>query len=252
MTAPIALQLYTLREAAAQDGFESVVRTVAQMGYVGVEPAGFPGTTAEEAGKLFKELGLQVPSAHVALPVGDAAQEVVDVMHAIDSTCIVSGKGPADFETVDKIKATCDLFNEANTNAKAAGMCFGIHNHWWEYLQVENKFVYEYMLELLDPDITFEIDTYWVKAAGVDPAQIVRKMGARSPLLHIKDGPAVRDQPMTPIGTGVMDFPAIVQAGEGHTEWMIVELDRCAIDMVQAVQESYDYLVGEGLARGSK
>ncbi|MBN1933583.1 MAG: sugar phosphate isomerase/epimerase [Anaerolineae bacterium] len=252
MTAPIALQLYTLREAAARDGFESVVRTVAQMGYVGVEPAGFPGTTAEEAGKLFKELGLVVPSAHVALPVGDAVQEVVDVMHAIGSTCIVSGKGPADFDTVDKIKATCDLFNEANTHAKAAGMCLGIHNHWWEYLQVEGKFVYEYMLDWLDADITFEIDTYWVKAAGVDPVRIVAQMGARSPLLHIKDGPAVRDQPMTPIGTGVMDFPAIVQAGKGHTEWMIVELDRCATDMVQAVQESYDYLVGEGLARGSK
>ena len=49
-----------------------------------------------------------------------------------------------------------------------------------------------------------------------------------------------------------MDFPAIVQAGAEHTEWMIVELDRCDTDMVDAVQQSYDYLVGEGLARGSK
>ena len=60
MTAPIALQLYTLREAAARDGFESIVRTVAKMGYVGVEPAGFPGTTAEEAGKLPDALAVMV------------------------------------------------------------------------------------------------------------------------------------------------------------------------------------------------
>ena len=164
----------------------------------------------------------------------------------------MSGQGSDGYKTLDLIRKACDLFNEADANAKAVGMSFGIHNHWWEYLQVENKFVYEYMLDLLDPDITFEIDTYWVKAAGVDPSLIVAKMGARSPLLHIKDGPAVRDQPMTPIGTGVMDFPAIVKAGEGHTEWMIIELDRCATDMVKAVRKSYDYLVGEGLARGNK
>ena len=213
MAAPIALQLYTLREAAAQDGFETIIRKVADMGYVGVEPAGFPGTTPEAAGKLFKELGLVVPSAHVALPVGDAVQEVIDIMNAIGSTCIVTGKGPDDFDTVAKIEATCDLFNEASANAEAAGMSFGIHNHWWEYLQVEGKYFYEYLLDRLDPAITFEIDTYWVKAAGVDPVGVVARMGARSPLLHIKDGPAVREKAMTAIGTGVMDFPAIVKAG---------------------------------------
>ncbi|MBT7864437.1 MAG: sugar phosphate isomerase/epimerase, partial [Gemmatimonadetes bacterium] len=34
--------------------------------------------------------------------------------------------------------------------------------------------------------------------------------------------------------------------------WMIVELDRCETDMVEAVKKSYDYLVGEGLAAGNK
>jgi sugar phosphate isomerase/epimerase len=252
MTAPIALQLYTLREAAAERGFETVVRQVAEMGYVGVEPAGFPGTTPEAAGKLFAELGLAVPSAHVALPVGDSKQEVLDTMAAIGSTCIVSGKGPDDFNTVDAVVATCDLFNEANANARAAGMQFGIHNHWWEYLKVGDRYAYEIMLDRLDPEITFELDTYWIQVAGPDPAEIVALIGARSPLLHIKDGPANRQEPMQPIGSGVLDWPAILQAGADHTEWLIVELDRCATDMVEAVQSSYDYLVGGGLARGNR
>ena len=67
MPAPIALQLYTVREAIQGD-YEGVVRRVAEMGYLGVEPAGFPGTTPEDAGKLFRELGLAVPSAHAPLP----------------------------------------------------------------------------------------------------------------------------------------------------------------------------------------
>jgi hypothetical protein len=47
-----------------------------------------------------------------------------------------------------------------------------------------------------------------------------------------------------------MDFHSIVKAGEGATEWMIVELDECATDMMKAVEKSYRYLVGEGLALG--
>jgi sugar phosphate isomerase/epimerase len=42
----------------------------------------------------------------------------------------------------------------------------------------------------LTPDIFFEIDTYWVKVAGQNPPEIVKKFGKRAPLLHIKDGPA--------------------------------------------------------------
>jgi sugar phosphate isomerase/epimerase len=251
MVSPIGLQLYSVREYVQQNGFEDAVRKVAAMGYIGVEPAGFPGTTAEAAGKLFKDLGLVAPSAHTGLPLGHTKNEVLDAMRAIDCPRIITGKGPADFETLDKIKATCDLFNEACQVARENGMAFGIHNHWWEYIQVEGRYVYQVMLELLDPAIFFELDTYWIKTAGVDPAQVVRETGSRAPFLHIKDGPCVKSEPMTAVGDGVMDFPAIVEAGRPHTEWLVVEIDRCAMDMMDAVAKSYSYLVGSGLARGA-
>ncbi|HQE92392.1 MAG TPA: sugar phosphate isomerase/epimerase [Anaerolineae bacterium] len=252
MTSPIGLQLYSVREDVQQHGFADAVRKVAAMGYIGVEPAGFPGTTPEAAGKLFKELGLVVPSAHTGLPLGQTKNEVLDALRAIDCPRIITGKGPADFATLDKIKATCDLFNEANQVARENGMAFGVHNHWWEYLQVEGRYVYQVMLERLDPAIFFELDTYWIKTAGVDPAQVVREMGARAPFLHIKDGPCVKDEPMTAVGDGVMDFPTLVAAGKPHTAWLIVEIDRCAGDMMEAVAKSYDYLVENRLARGNK
>ena len=97
------------------------------------------------------------------------------------------------------------------------------------------KYVYEHLLGPLDPAISFEIDAYWVKVVGVDPAEIAAKMGVRSPLLRVKDGPAVREEAMTAIGTCVMDVPAIVEAGAGHTEWTIVEPDRWDTDMVETV-----------------
>jgi hypothetical protein len=56
---------------------------------------------------------------------------------------------------------------------------------------------------------------------------------------------------MVAVGDGVMDVPSIVQAGAGSTEWMIVELDACATDMMDAVERSCAYLVSKGLARGN-
>ena len=39
-------------------------------------------------------------------------------------------------------------------------------------------------------------------------------------------------------GEGVIDVLAIVKAGESHTEWLIVEQDQCATDMLTAVAKS--------------
>ena len=55
MTAPLAVQLYSVREALARD-FDGVVRQIADMGYAGVETAGFPGTTPQAAARLFQDV----------------------------------------------------------------------------------------------------------------------------------------------------------------------------------------------------
>jgi sugar phosphate isomerase/epimerase len=253
MPAPISLQLYSLREQAAKD-FEGTVRKVADMGFIGVEPAGYPGTTVEDAARLFKDLGLKVGSAHLGLPVGDDKQSNIDQAGILGAEHIVSGKGPQDFETLDLVKATCELFNEAAANATAAGLKFSIHNHWWEFspLAESGQPVYKHMLEHLDADVCFEVDTYWVQTGGCDPAAVVAELGSRCPLLHIKDGPCDNDKSMQACGEGMVDFPAIAAAAAGTTEWMIIELDRCDTDMVEAVEKSYRYLVENDLAAGRR
>jgi len=249
--APIALQLYTVREGLAKD-FAGIVGKIADIGYMGVETAGFEAASPEEASKLFKALGLTVTSAHMPLPLGEHKEKVLDAMNELGCTRIVSGMGPEAFTSTDQIKSSCSLFNEANAVAEENGFTFGIHNHWWEFQEIEGRYVHEVMLECLDPRIFFEIDTYWVKTAGPDPAEVVRHLGERAPLLHIKDGPCMAGEPMVAVGEGIMDFPSIVQAGKDSIEWLIVELDECATDMVEAVEKSYKYLIGEGLARGKK
>ena len=241
MSAKIALQLYSIRELLADD-FEGGVRKIAAMGYEGVEPAGFPGTTPEAAGALFKELGLAICSAHTRLPLGDDKQEVLDAMDAIDCPRIVSGLGPKDVETLDDIRRSCERLNEANAVALEHGMTFGLHNHWWEFEKLGGRYVHDIMIEHLDAKIFFQPDTYWIRTAGVDPAKVIANLGPRAPLLHIKDGPAVKGEPMVAAGDGVMDFPAIVAAGEPYAKWWIVELDRCATGVMEAGEKGLAYL----------
>lgn len=251
MTLPIALQLYTVRGEIAEAGFDVIARHIADMGYAGVETAGFPGTSPAAAGHLFKDLGLTVVAAHSPLPLGAQKNEVLDTMAALDCRRIVSGYlAPEEhYASLDQIRRTADLFNEAGAVARDNGLTLGIHNHWFEFEPVDGRMPYQLLLERLDQDIFFEVDTYWVKTAGVDPVQVLQELGPRAPLLHIKDGPARMDAPMVAVGDGRMEFDRILETAAA--EWLIVELDRCATDMLVAVARSYRYLVEKGWGHGS-
>jgi sugar phosphate isomerase/epimerase len=249
MPAPIALQLYTLREAAGAD-YEGTVRKVADIGYAGVEPAGFPGTTVEAGKKLFDELGLKVCSAHLPLPIGDKVNESLETAEALGITRVVAGQGRDQFGSADQIKASCAKFNEAQANCVEKGFTFGIHNHWWEFLEIEGELVYKQMLDHLAPEIFFQIDAYWVQTAGPDPAGVIAELGSRAPLIHVKDGPCTREADMQALGEGITDFKGIVDAGGDNVDWWIVELDRCGTDMMEAVVKSYAFMTDGGYASG--
>jgi sugar phosphate isomerase/epimerase len=252
MPTPIALQLYTVRDLLAKD-FAGTLRQIADIGYAGVETAGVYGGLPESAAKLFAELGLTVSSAHGPLPLGDKKQEIIDTLAALNcKRFVLAWQPPELFKSVDGIKRVCDSLNETASVARANGFALGYHNHWFEYELVNNRVAADIMLEHLDPSVFLEVDVYWVKTGGQDPVEAVRRLGVRAPLLHIKDGPCLIEPPMTALGEGLVDIPGVVAASAGSAEWLIVELDRCATDMLEAVRKSYQYMIEKGLARGNK
>lgn len=244
MTPRIALQLYSVREALARD-FAGAMRRVAATGYRAVETAGFPqGTSPQAAAALFRELGLEVMAAHSPLPLGEKRNEVLDTMAALGCPRLLCPwEAPETFANEEGIRGLCDRLNEASRVAAAAGLSLGYHNHWFEYEpRPPGRPGYQVMLEHLDPAVFLEVDVYWVKVAGLDPVAVLNELGPRASLLHIKDGPLSREQPMTALGAGQMDLPPILAASQAA--WHVVELDRCATDMLAAVAQSYAYLAG--------
>ena len=252
MPAPIALQLYSVRDQLARD-FDGTVERVAAMGYAGVETGGFATGIAAATAQLFKSLGLAVCGYHTGLPLADKLPELLDTLAALDCRRLVIAYVPPEhFQSLDGVKQTAERLNEAAALARANGLSLGYHNHWFEFYQVAGRPAYDYFLEALSPDVFLEVDVYWAKTGGVDPAALVQRLGARAPLLHLKDGPAQTGVPMTALGDGVVDIPACVAAGQGTADWLVVELDECATDMLTAVERSFQYLTEHGLGRGQE
>ncbi len=261
--ARISLQLYTVRNEI-KSNIADTLKRIAEMGFEAVETAFWPEKmTVKQAGKHLKDAGLSVSSAHVELPVGANKQVMLEIAETFNCKKMIWHGWPEDkrYSTLDGTKELINIYNESNHFAKSNGLEFGLHNHWWEFRnKVDGRYVYQLLLEMTEPDIFFEVDTYWVKVAGHDPAKIVGEFGKRARLLHIKDGPAQwteslaedNPDPMVAVGKGSQDFPAIVKAAKGNTEWMVVEMDKTATDVFEAIRESYDYLIKNRLAKGKK
>ncbi len=249
---PISIQLYTVREAAAQD-FPGTLRKIAEIGYKAVEYAGLHGHGPKEIAKLVSDLGMKASSSHTGLPTEETVGAIVETEAILGNTRIISGFGPDAFKTADAVKEAAAKFNKASELVKKHGMTFGMHNHWWEFDEIDGKYIYDILLAEA-PDMFSELDVYWTAFGHADPVEVVSKNKSRLPLLHIKDGMLEEGKHVhTAVGSGKLDIPAIIAAADPNVlEYVVVELDACETDMMQAVKDSYRYLTSNGLAEGNK
>jgi sugar phosphate isomerase/epimerase len=249
---PLGVQLYSVREALADD-FEGVVRRVADMGYAGVELAGNYGAGGPaEAAAFIHSLGMKVTSAHLGLPDDDNSAEAIATARALGTpNWVIPWMGPELFATREGVLNVVTRLNRAAAAASAAGVTLLYHNHWFEFTSMsalDGLTPFDVMLPELDPAVQFEIDLYWVKTGGSNPAATLARLGARAPLLHLKDGPANLTEAMLALGEGVMDYAGILPSA--RAEWLIVELDRCDTDIFAALERSSVYLTSKGYAHG--
>ena len=271
MTPQITVQLYSVRDLAKTD-YAGTIRAIAETGFGNVEPAGYPGTTAKDAAKLFKELGLKAPSAHTGLPIGDNKNAIIDEALLMGHKYLITGCPPGfkeNFTSLDKVKAMSDLYCQAAANLAPHGLQVGYHNHDWDLVVVDGRLSHQIFLENTPETVLYEADVFWVARAGLDPAAFIRELGPRGKVLHFKDGIVsnkatfkeaetesgkimVSDAiPFRAAGTGQVDLIAASKAIT-HTEYIAVELDSFDGDMMQAIKDSYRYLTSNKIAQGKK
>jgi sugar phosphate isomerase/epimerase len=239
----IALQLWTIREAIAVDA-DSALRRARLAGFTAVEIAPLPpDLTLEHLAECLERHGLSVVSIHGDLPTAANVDAWVELARACRCSKVIWHGWPRDprFDSLAGLRDLIAACNAAGRIARDHGLRFGMHNHWWEFDPVEGEFPIGLFHESLAPEIFWQLDVYWAKTAGADPAAVLSKLAQRIGSIHWKDGPAVHGAPMTALGEGDLDLPRVFHALANPVDW-IIELDECVTDPLEAAQRSRAYL----------
>ena len=263
---PIALQLYSVRTDMEVD-FEGTLKKVKELGYDGVEFAGIFGKSAAEIKKICAEIGLVPISAHVPYDELLKGEETFKAYAEIGCKYIVipwiGGEylagGEKNAEFIENVKKFGEL-----ANANGMKLCY--HNHDFEFEKVDG----EYKLDRLYNDVPAELlstqlDTCWVNVGGENPSDYIRKYNGRIEIIHLKDFVGSKSENMygligaegkekteestqfelRPVGSGVQDFPAILEASkEVGAKWVVVEQDSPSMGKtpLECAEMSINYL----------
>ncbi|GBF75642.1 hypothetical protein PA598K_04062 [Paenibacillus sp. 598K] len=245
----IGVQMYTVRDAASAD-MEGTLRQIAEMGYEGVEFAGYAGVPADRMRDLLQELNLKAIGSHVSLDslINDLQGEIAYLKTIGATYAIIPYVGEEVRESAETWQALFDRMQSIGETMKENGLTLCYHNHAFEFdLKIDGEYVFDAMYSKLDAAVLqCEMDLGWVQYAGEDPLAYIAKYAGRLPLLHLKDfreGP--KDQPIDTVELGQGDLsllPIIEAAGQAGVQWIIVEQDRCANPPLESVRTSREWL----------
>lgn len=254
----IALQLYSVREYMEKDLW-GTLQKVKDCGYNAVEFAGYYGYSAKELKEGLEELGLEPLSSHVQFDLmRDAPDDVAEFSKELGLSFVVCPA--ADVNSVETLKASEEVFRRMAGLLEPLGIGFGYHNHDFEFgLLEDGRRRLDVLLEQgKDYGLLAEIDTCWAEVGGVNAADYIRELGDQAGPLHFKDlkegyDPSKRDVD-TVLGTGVVDFPKIIEDGEASgilSRGVVVEQEGFEGDPFDELKAAVDYIHSIWQAQGA-
>jgi sugar phosphate isomerase/epimerase len=248
----LAAQLYTLREFLKTE--EDIARTlprVAALGYRAVQLSALGPIDPAELKRILDAEGLTVCATHVGF---DRLRDDLDGVAAEHETLgcryVAIGSLPQAYRNAEGYHRFAREASEVARRMKERGLVFGYHNHSFELERFDGKTALEILYGESDPEaFTAEIDTYWIQHGGGDPAEWIRRVAGRSPVVHLKDMAVVEGKPvMAEVGEGNLNWPRILDAcREAGVEWFVVEQDHCLRDPFESLGISLRNLREMGL-----
>jgi sugar phosphate isomerase/epimerase len=219
----------------------------------------FYGYTAKETAAMLREFGLTAPSMHVNIKsLRDNPTQLLDEIAELNPKYIVVPAIMEGRSSLDDYKKLAQEFNRFGEQAAKYDMKFLYHNHGYEHQEMSGQIPMNFLIENTNPDyVQFELDIFWMAAAGADPVAYLKKYPGRYKALHIKDASESfrfatnGDSPqewmagfpkMADPGTGVFDIESIIAAARknGVDHWFL-ERD-LAPQPEETLRNSYAYL----------
>lgn len=245
---PIAYQLYGVRNEMERN-FRGTLEEVRRIGFDGIEFAGFFGRSAKEIRTVLNELGLQPISSHVPLKLIQADPQAVVAYH-MELGCsyiVIPYLEESDRPGMPGFAKVIAWIIRFGIICQKAGIRLLYHNHDFEFRKVSGLYGLDFLYEAVPAELlSSQIDTCWVKYAGVDPVTYLPSYKGRAPLVHIKDfvsdnksrtpyaliGMENGSEPdrsgfsYRPFGHGSQDAEELVNAAiEAGAEWLVLEQD---------------------------
>jgi sugar phosphate isomerase/epimerase len=230
-TNTFGIQLYTLRDIIGDDP-RGVISSLAEFGYKQIESYEgsmgiFWGMSHSEFKQFLDDQGLTLVSTHAN--VFENYQQKVDQLAEIGATYITCPYiGPQ--ESIDDFYELAEQFNELGQIANDAGLKFAYHNHAYSFEEVDGEIPQVVMMDNTDPNLVdYQLDMYWVRAAGEDVSAWLQRYPNRFTSGHVKDYSGGENPESVVLGTGTMDYPSILDvAQQNGMEYFIVEQEAYA------------------------
>jgi sugar phosphate isomerase/epimerase len=250
---PIGLQLYSLRDQFGKD-VPGTLDRVHSFGIRYVELAGTYNMTPEAFKAQLAAHGLEAVSGHFPYErFRDDPEGVARDAKALGLKYAGCAWIPHE-STFDEAKAreAIGVFNKAGEALAKHGLRFFYHTHGYEFQPHGDGTLFDLMMSETNPKtVHFQMDVFWIVHPGQDPVKLLTKYPGRFELMHVKDmkkgtptGLLTGSSDVTndvAVGTGVMDWPAILKASKkAGVKWYFIEDE--SPTSVEQIPQSLRYL----------
>jgi sugar phosphate isomerase/epimerase len=226
---PIGVQLYSVRGDCEKD-LPRTLHALGEMGFEGVEFAGYYGRTAAELRKLLDDSRLKCCGTHIGLDtlLGDALARTVEFNQTLGNKFLIVPSIPEERrKTAEDWRALARLFDELAGKVGPHGMRVGYHNHNFEFRPVpgSTSTPWDLFFGGTSKAVVMQVDVGNCIEGGGDPLAILKRYPGRAATIHVKE--FSKSRPDAFIGEGDVPWKAVFEAceGPGGIEWYIVEYE---------------------------
>lgn len=259
MIEKLGVQIFTVRDfLTTEDDVKRSFEKLAKIGYKEIQTAGlYDFTTPEFIAETAKNNGLEIVGTHVPMQqIEENIDKMIDMHKIYGTTNMGIGSMPGIFAaelTMEDVESFIGRFNACASKLADHGMKLTYHNHHYEFMKLDGKFIMDYFIENFDKDnISFVLDTYWLQCGGVSILEYMNKCAGRVDILHLKDYKVrhKQEQIYTEIGNGNINFADVIETAEKiGVKHYVVEEDFCPGDPFDSLTMSYNNLKNAGLLK---
>lgn len=242
----LSVQLFTLREPLERDT-KGTLQQLARIGFQYVELAGYYGHSPFEMRSMLDDCGLKISGSHVSI---DALKTDFDTVVAenklLDNKYVIVPWIPGAIYAAgwEPVAALLDGYGG---RLREQGLSLAYHNHSFELQPLpDGRVGLDILYQCSDPSLVLaQIDTAWIYHGALEPAEYIRQLAGRVPLVHLKDIVIVAGEARDSVaGRGELDWPDILAAcDDSGVEFGAIEMDRPPGDPVEDVRQCYDFFV---------